>query len=142
MDIMTNKAKSPFNPRWAALQAEFRALARKWPTLNAYRRRIARSGTIKPKTNDDRHEGLTTKTEWTFDGPYMAVQAFKELASEAAGLLGCHATKEIQVQFFCDHLFGDHVLFNERPRFNDDDTEYMTTDSSGNRQGWRGRQKI
>ena len=140
MDIFVKKDSLPFNRKWAAIQSEFRVLKYKYPQLNAFRRRLAKVSAANPKTNDDRE--LATKTEWEFDGPYNAIKAFKDLACQASELLGCHATKEIQVQFFLDHLFGDHIIFKENPRVKDDDVEYVTTDGLGNRQGYRGRQKI
>ena len=78
---------------WLRFQHESQQLARKYPTLSATRRNDLSTG----------------NGEWDLHGPYLAQAAFRDLAAAASERCGIRGTKNLLVNWWLDHLHGDHV---------------------------------
>ena len=108
---------------WAAARA--RELGRKYPYLSATRQVVG-----------------PEQGEWKIHGSEAAVTAFKDYAVECALAVGFHGTRELAVNWWLDHNYGDHIERTPEPAPRDPKTiDYLTTHSDGTQEMHLGRYK-
>jgi hypothetical protein len=78
---------------------------------------------------------------WVFSATEPAVRAFKDMAVECAAKIGYHGGPEGAVQFWMDHLHGDHIIREKLPEQNMKQVDFFTQHSTGEREMHIGRYK-
>lgn len=116
---------------WARLEYEFGRLKRRFPYMTAERRKLG------PKMG-----------EWVIINKAdiadkAGERAYRDLATQAAALIGYHGGPDGAVQFWFDHINGDHVIKQKMPEVNPNEVDLFTehNDSDGTRELHIGRYK-
>jgi len=131
---MARPAKST-NPRaakreldlfWRWFTRKSHSLSLKYPGLRAERR----------------HNSGGSPGEWGIIGPYAAISEFHDLAIKAAPRIGFKGTPEMALQFFLDHIYGDHIIRRTPSQRRDDDRFAIVTRGDGTKEAYRGRQRV
>jgi hypothetical protein len=107
---------------WGNFQADMDRLMRRYP-LDAHRRHSA--------------EGIPG--EWIITGPDIAVSHFRTLAEAAAQRIGYRGGPLGAVQFWLDHIFGDHMIKKSYTHTPVNTREALYTNKDGSKTAYRGR---
>lgn len=113
------------NQFWKQVAYESKELAKKYPELTA-ERKVYNYG----------------NGEWDLVGPEFACHRFSDIAEACARRMGFTGSRLSAVQFWLDHLHGEHAAQNEAAGNKIQDTEAIVTMANGQREGYKGRQKI
>lgn len=116
---------------WAWFQAESRKLSKKFPFMTAERR----------KFGDNAGEWIIFNA--SDRGDKHGERAFRDLATQAASRIGYHGGPQGAVQFFLDHMHGDHTVMAKLPDVNPNEIDFYTehNDQDGTRELHIGRYK-
>lgn len=129
MDLIFKDKPKTFDSWWVKWTYEMGRNARRYPGLSA-KRKSSVGG---------------VPGEWEIFGPEVGVIAFRQLASEAARHIGFRGGDLGAVQFWLDHMQGDHILKRSPKRRRTEYTEdsvQIVVRADGTKEGWRGRQKV
>lgn len=111
---------------WKQFTIRSAQMIRKFPTLNAERRHLS--------------SGLSGS--WQITGPYAGIVEFEDLVVAGARHLGFHGGRAMAVQFFLDHMYGDHVINKSQQKRREDQRTAKVTLSDGSLEVFRGRQRL
>lgn len=110
---------------WRQIAYETKELAKKYPELDADQ-----------EIYDDGSCG-----EWKLVGPYMACTRFADIAELAARKLGYKGGRHGAVQFWLDHMNGNHMQHAKAQGRQFDESEATVTMADNSKEVFRGRQK-
>lgn len=103
-----------FNAAWARIQYECSKMKRKYPFLVAERRYVG------PKANE---WVIINKADL---GDEMGPRLYRDIAIRSAELIGYHGGPEGAVQFWFDHMNGDHIIKEKLPEVNEKEIDFFT----------------
>lgn len=109
---------------WQWFGSETKRLAIKFPHMKALR-----------------HSAGPKAGEWVIYGGRDGEHAFRDLAIEAAQRIGYHGGPEGAVQFWLDHMNGDHRQIRKEKPINPNEVDFFTQNSTGERELHMGRYK-
>ena len=127
MDVFAKNKSPNIDPWWTKWGVEMAHLAARWGLALNAKRRIMSNG---------------TPGEWVISGPPAAVKAFEDMAEMAGQHIGCKGTRAICIQFWLDHMQGDHIQRRPAPVRKDDERVQIYTKGDGTKEAYRGRQRI
>lgn len=127
MDIFVKNKPHELNRWWTAWGVEMEHFHRKYGnSFGATRLHLA--------------DG--TPGEWILKGNEDAIRTFRDMAVQAAEKTGYRGGPHGAVQFWLDHMNGDHVMRQTQKLRKDDDRMQIVTNNDGTKEGYRGRQRI
>lgn len=124
-----NGIDGPNSRFWAEMAFEFERLTKLYPTLNAFQK------VYHGKTFEE------IKGEWEITGPPVGVHTFKVLARRCAAHVGYKGGEYGAVQFWLDHMNGDHILRKSAQLRRDDIREARVQLGDGRVERFAGRQR-
>lgn len=107
-----------------------------WAWFTVQCRQMAR---LYPKMSAERPTSGSNMGVWILKGDPRGKRAFKELAVEAGRRIGSHAGPEEAMQFWLNHMHGDHFEALKPANIDWKTVDFLTQNSDGTREMHMGR---